>query len=286
MNAIELTNITKTLGEFRLHLPTLTVEQGLVTGFIGENGAGKTTTIKLMMNMLFADQGSIKILGLDMPKDIIKIKDQIGFIADPIGFPERLTLKQLHDAISPFYSQWDERIYRQYMNRFHLDDGKKYTDLSKGMKKQFDLITALSHHPKLLILDEPTANLDPLARDELLNILLEHVTEEESTIFFSTHITSDLDKIADHLIFLNHGEILLEDNKDDLLDNHRIIRGKTALLISEIEKYCLHVTKNSFGFEALCKDWQKVYDLLGDEAVYDKATLNDIFIAYIQQSRQ
>lgn len=285
MNAIEITNLTKTLGSFQLRLSKMTVQRGLITGFIGQNGSGKTTTIKLLMNMLFADTGQINILGKDINDNFLSTKQQIGYAGDKMGFTERLTLKQIAYTISPFFEQWDDDLFSCYIKRFHLDLHKRYSELSKGMKQQFDLIIALAHHPQLLLLDEPTANLDPLARDELLEILRELTANENVSVFFSTHITSDLEKIADHIIFLHQGTIIMEGDKDDLLENHRLIKGKTAHLVPEVEDLFLHISRNQFGFEALTANWRQAYDVLGDEAIYDKASLEDVFIGYVQNQR-
>lgn len=285
MNVIEMRNITKTLGTFRLNLPQLDIKQGYITGFIGENGSGKTTTIKLMMNMLFADSGQIEILGMDMPKQAIEIKQQIGYMGDQMGYPTKMPIKQLKKCLSAFYINWDDNLYQQYMQHFQLPENKPYADLSKGMKKQFDLIMALSHHPKLLLLDEPTANLDPLAREQFLDILLTQMEKDDLSVFFSTHITSDLDKVADEIIFLHQGTLLMTDTRDHLLESHRIVRGKTSLLIPEVEKTFIHTQRNNFSFEALSCNWQATQELLGNEAVYERASLEDIFIHYVAHSK-
>lgn len=285
MNIIEMQNITKTLGSFHLDLNELNVQQGYITGFIGENGSGKTTTIKLLMNMLFADSGHIRILGMDMPEQATTIKQSIGYMGDQMGYPEKLRLRQLKNCIASFYSKWDEKLYQKYIQHFQLDENKRYSDLSKGMRKQFDLIMALSHHPQLLLLDEPTANLDPLARDQFLDILLDQMDHDDLSVFFSTHITSDLDKVADDIIFLHHGHLLMTDTRDHLLETHRLVRGKSSLLIPEVERTLVHAQRSSFGFEGLCSDWQRTYELLGDEAIYERASLEDIFIHYVARSQ-
>ncbi len=285
MNVIEMQDITKTLGTFRLELPALTVQQGYITGFIGENGSGKTTTMKLLMNMLFADSGHIRLLNMDMPAKDIQIKQHIGYMGDQMGYPEKLRLEQLKNCIAAFYTDWDENLYQKYRQHFQLDDHKRYSDLSKGMKKQFDLIMALSHHPQLLLLDEPTANLDPLARDQFLDILLSQMEDENLSVFFSTHITSDLDKVADEIIFLHGGRLLMTDTRDHLLETHRLVKGKSSLLIPEVEQTFVHIQRNNFGFEALSNNWQHTYEVLGEEAVYERASLEDIFIHYVAHSQ-
>lgn len=285
MNVIEMHNISKTLGTFHLNLPELIIRQGYITGFIGENGSGKTTTIKLMMNMLFSDTGTISILGMKLPEKAVDIKQQIGYMGDLMGYPENIPIGKLKRSLAAFYPTWDDALYKRYMQHFQLAENKTYADLSKGMKKQFDLIMALCHHPRLLLLDEPTANLDPLAREQFLDILLTQMDQDDLSVFFSTHITSDLDKVADEIIFLHQGSLLLTDTRDHLLETHRIIRGKTSLLVPEVEKTFIHAQRNEFSFEALSNDWQATHELLGSEAVYERASLEDIFIHYVAHSQ-
>lgn len=157
MKAIEMQNVTKKLGDFQLDLPKLAIEEGYITGFIGENGSGKTTTIKLIMDMIFPDSGDIHVFGRNAHQDSQAIKQDIGYMGDMMGYMGALTLNALKNSIAPFYHRWDQPLYQSYLKSFQLDEKKTYNSLSKGMKKKFDLIMALSHHPKLLLLDEPTA---------------------------------------------------------------------------------------------------------------------------------
>lgn len=280
MSAIEISNLTKTLNEFELNIENLNIEKGFITGFIGPNGSGKTTTIKLIMNMLIKESGSIKIFGKEYKSDDISINETIGYVGDIPGYVHENKLKNIKRGVSVFYKNWDEVLYKKYLNQFKLDENKRYKDLSKGQQKKFELVMALSHHPKIIIMDEPTANLDPLVRNEFLEILQEHIEKEEATVFYSTHITSDLDKVSDYLVFIYNGKIILKGEKDIILDNHRIIRGNKNLIDNDTKKELVSFKENQFGFEGLTSNVKSAYEVFGEEVVYDKANLEDILMYY------
>lgn len=287
MNSIEIHDLKKTLGSFHLSIPHLEVPEGYITGFIGENGAGKTTTIKLMMNHLFPDQGQISLLGNDSHQKDQHFKEQIGYVGDVAGFTIQATLRQLKEMTRVFYSQWDDVFFNQLMRRFELDPRKLFKDLSKGQQKQFSLAIALAHHPRLLLMDEPTTNLDPLIRQDFLDILQMQLEQEGVTVFFSSHITSDLDKIADFILFLHKGQPLLNmQPKDRMLETHRLVKGPAALFTPETRAHLLNVTKSDFGYTALTTQYDETYELLGQEAVYDVPTLEDLFIGYVRGEGQ
>lgn len=280
MKAIEIRNLNKKLNEFELDINKLDIEKGYITGFIGPNGSGKTTTIKLIMDMLFKDSGSIKIFGKESSQNDINTKELIGYVGDVAGYLHEAKLKNIKKSVSVFYKNWDDDLYEKYINQFKLNENKKYKDLSKGQQKKFELVMALSHHPKLIIMDEPTANLDPLVRNEFLEILQEHIEKEEATVFYSTHITSDLDKVSDYLVFIFEGNIILAGDRETILENHRIIRGKNELLDSDTKKELISYTKNSFGFDGLTANVKNAYEIFGEEVVYDKVNLEDILMYY------
>lgn len=280
MSAIEISNVTKTLNEFELNIENLNIEKGFITGFIGPNGSGKTTTIKLILNMIFKDSGSIKIFGKEYKSDDIDIKQMIGYVGDVSGYIPESKLKDIKKGISVFYKNWDEKVYQKYVEKFKLNENKRYKDLSKGQQKKFELVMALSHHPKIIIMDEPTANLDPLVRNEFLEILQEHIEKEEATVFYSTHITSDLDKVSDYLVFIYNGKIILKGERDIILDNHRIIRGNKNLIDNDTKKELVSFKENQFGFEGLTSNVKSAYEVFGEEVVYDKANLEDILMYY------
>lgn len=280
MNAIDIKNLNKTLEDFKLTINDIEMKKGYITGFIGPNGSGKTTTMKLIMNMLKKDSGTIKIFGKERKVDDLEIKETIGYIGDVSGYMQENKLKNIKKAIKPFYKNWDEQLYKKYIMQFKLNENKVYKELSKGQQKKFELVMVLSHHPKLIIMDEPTANLDPLVRNEFLEILQEHIEKEEATVFYSTHITSDLDKVADFLIFIYEGNIILSGNKEDILENHKIIRGNKELLDIDTKKELISYTKNSFGFSGMTSNVKNAYEVFGEEVVYDNANLEDILMYY------
>lgn len=280
MNAIDIKNLNKTLEDFKLTINDIEIKKGYITGFIGPNGSGKTTTMKLIMNMLKKDSGTIKIFGKERKVDDLEIKETIGYIGDVSGYMQENKLKNIKKAIKPFYKNWDEQLYKKYIMQFKLNENKVYKELSKGQQKKFELVMVLSHHPKLIIMDEPTANLDPLVRNEFLEILQEHIEKEEATVFYSTHITSDLDKVADFLIFIYEGHIILSGNKEDILENHKIIRGNKELLDIDTKKELISYTKNSFGFSGMTSNVKNAYEVFGEEVVYDNANLEDILMYY------
>ena len=191
MSAIKIKNLSKSFEDFSLNIKELDIKEGYVTGFIGPNGSGKTTTIKLIMNMLKKDNGTIEILGKEYKECDLYIKEQIGYVGDYSGYLHDAKISIIKKNISRFYKIWDEELYKKYINKFKLDENKTYKELSKGQKKQFELAIALAHHPKVIIMDEPTANLDPLVRNEFLEILQERIEVDNASVFYSTHITSD-----------------------------------------------------------------------------------------------
>ena len=280
MSAIKIKNLSKDFKDFSLNIKELDIKEGYVTGFIGPNGSGKSTTIKLIMNMLKKDNGSIKILGKEYKECDLSIKEQIGYVGDYSGYLHDAKISIIKKNISRFYKNWDEELYKKYINKFKLDEKKTYKELSKGQKKQFELAIVLSHHPKVIIMDEPTANLDPLVRNEFLEILQERIEVDDASVFYSTHITSDLDKVGDYLVFIYKGKIILEGDKYSILEEHRIVRGKKELLNNETKEIFISISENSFGFEGLVRNKKEAYEIFGEEVVYDKPNLEDILTFY------
>ncbi|MBP3040828.1 ABC transporter ATP-binding protein [Bacillaceae bacterium Marseille-Q3522] len=217
---LQISNLSKTYKDFSLKNINISLERGYIMGFIGPNGAGKSTTIKLIMNLIKKDSGEIRIFGMENEKNDLAIKERIGFVYDENHFYEELTVLEMKKMISPFYKRWDEDAFQKYMKEFNLPLKKQIKHLSKGMKMKFSLAIALSHHAELFIMDEPTSGLDPLVRSELLEILQMVIQDENNSVFFSTHITSDLDKIADYITLIQNGKIILKETKDQLLDQY------------------------------------------------------------------
>lgn len=282
MNAIEIRNLEKNYNNFSLTIDTLDIPEGYITGFIGPNGSGKTTTIKALLGMVKPKSGEINIFNTNIIKNV-KVKENIAYVGDEAGFLGESKLSNLHKIISKFYHNWDETLYQKYLTKFNINENKFYKDLSKGQKKQFELVMALCHHPKLLIMDEPTSSLDPIIRNEFLELMQEHIEMDNMTVFYSTHITTDLDKSADFIVMLYNGKILLKGEKDDILDNHVLVKSKKDLIDDTIKKEFISLKEYAFGFEGLIDNKKKAYELFGDEAIYEKCTLEDLLLYYTRR---
>lgn len=247
-------------------------------GFIGPNGSGKSTTIKLIMNLIKKDQGEINIFGLENEKNELAIKERIGFVYDENYFYEELTVQEMKNMIRPFYRKWNEVIFQKYVKDFNLPLKKPIKNLSKGMKMKFSLAIALSHEAELFIMDEPTAGLDPLIRSELLEILQTLIQDEKKSIFFSTHITSDLDKVADYITLINDGEIILSKTKDELIEEYCLVKGSKDKLLANHYEGFIGMKENGYGFEALSTSKKEVRKEFGDSVLIEKPTLEDILV--------
>lgn len=275
MNNLSVKNISKTYGDFKLNGISFDIPKGYIMGFIGENGAGKTTTIKAMLNIIKRDSGQVEIFGKNIDTDELAIKSDIGFVPGDAFYPKR-KVKDVTDVYKRFYPNWDETIYQNYLQTFHIDQNKKIDQLSKGMKMKYSLSLALSHHAKLLILDEPTSGLDPVARDNLLEVFQEVVSDGEISVLFSTHITSDLEKCADYITFIQEGSLIDSCSKDDLIDKYKVVNGNKEDLPS-IQNRLISYKENSFGFSAMIKTVDRVQST---KLKYSKPTLDDIMIYY------
>ena len=246
MESIVFKNVKKKLGDFVLDIPQLAIKKGYITGFVGENGAGKTTAIKLILNMIYPDSGSIEIEGCDMKTMGKKIKEEIGYVGDPTGYPEQSKLKDIKRMYAGFYKHWDEALFQKYVRRFNLKMQEQYKNLSTGQKKQFALVMALAHRPKLIILDEPTSGLDPVVRQDILDLLMEHMQDERVSIFYSTHITSDLEHAGDYLVYIKNGKILINEPLGELLESYCIVKANKDLFKKEITQQLLGYRITSF----------------------------------------
>jgi len=275
---IEITNLRKNFKDFSLRDINLSLEEGFIMGFIGPNGAGKSTTIKLMMNLLKKDGGEIKLFGLDHLDYEREIKNRIGFVYDENHFYEELTVTEMKNIIAPLYQKWDPGLFSKFVCDFDLPVKKKIKDLSKGMKMKFSLAVALSHHADLILMDEPTSGLDPLIRRELLEILSEIIQDENKGVFFSTHITSDLDRIADYVTLIHQGEIVFSVPKDQILDNYGLVKGERELLNIDIKKHFIGLKENQFGFEALVKEKREIKKKYGEKVLIERPTLEDVML--------
>ena len=223
MNAIELSHINKSFGDFAIRDLNLTVPSGTICGLVGENGAGKSTTIRLLMGALRPDSGTASVLGVDVTSlEFRKVKENVGVVLDEAYFPESLNAVQVGKIMAATYRRWDQRLYDSYLKRFDLPEKKQFKDFSRGMRMKLAIAVALSHQPKLLVLDEATAGLDPIVRDEVLDIFNEFTREEDHSILISSHILSDLEKLCDYIAFIHKGDLLFCEEKDQLLEQYGI----------------------------------------------------------------
>lgn len=276
-NAIEIKNLCKSFKDFSLKDISFSLPMGYIMGFVGENGAGKTTTIRLILNMINRESGEIKVFGLDNILDERKIKQDIGAVFDDIYFVESWKVKEVERAIKSFYSNWSSKLFNKYVSDFHLPMDKKVKDLSRGMKMKLMLAVAMSHEAKLLILDEPTSGLDPVARDELLGILGKYVEDGQKSILFSTHITSDLEKIADYITVIEHGNIFYSGTKDDLLESFCIVRGGPHDLTDSLKERIIGLTTNIAGFAGMMPTSEMKH--LAPEIVAETPTIDEILVS-------
>ncbi|MBM7871231.1 ABC-2 type transport system ATP-binding protein [Clostridium pascui] len=282
-NILEVRGLRKNYSDFTLKDINFSLERGYIMGFIGPNGAGKSTTIKLIMNLIKKNNGEIKIFGLDNVAHEKDIKQKIGFVYDENYYYEELTINEMKKIISPFYKNWDEKSFQSYIKQFDLNPKKKIKELSKGTKMKFSLAVALSHGAELIIMDEPTSGLDPVFRREILDILYSLIQDENKSIFFSTHITTDLEKVADYITFINKGEIVFSMPKDNILDKYAIVKGSKKLLDLDTKKEFLNISENSFGFEALTDNTTKIRSLFKDNVIIERPSLEDIMVHTVKK---
>ena len=284
--AIEMKNVVKAYDSgFRLGELNITIPSGVIVGLIGENGAGKTTMIKSLLNVIRIDQGTIRIFEQDHQQQESKIKEDIGVVLDQTFFPELLTPKEINSIMKDIYSSWDQKFFFQYLKDFSLTVDKQIRKMSKGMRKKLEIATALAHHPKLLILDEPTSGLDPVVRNEVLDLFLDFIQEEVHTILFSTHITSDLEHLADQIIFINQGKILLNQSRDELLDSYGILKCPLEQMDTIDTQDYIAYKKNRYDAEFLVTNRRAVQKKYTDSIV-DPASLEDIMVFMIKGVRK
>ncbi|MDO3409762.1 ABC transporter ATP-binding protein [Saccharibacillus sp. CPCC 101409] len=250
MLALEVRHLHKKYADFQLKDVSFQLEKGYIMGFIGANGAGKTTTIKSILNMIRVDSGEIRVLGKNIAEHEMELKQDIGCAFGDIDFYTRSKIKTLTAITKKFYKNWSDDVYYSYLRRFKLDENKKIAELSRGMKVKYSLALALSHGAKLLILDEPTSGLDPVSRDDLLGVFQQLIMDGEISILFSTHITSDLEKCADFITFIQDGRIVASAEKNDLLESYRLLSGSEKQL-HEVKERLISYKINSFGFTGL-----------------------------------
>lgn len=284
-NAIEIQKLTKKYDEqFSLGEINLTIPSGVIVGLIGENGAGKTTLIKCILNIIKKDSGSIKIFNKDINSYENLIKEDIGVVLDDMFLPEVLTVKDVNTIMKDVYKTWDSNLYFQYLNDFKIEKSKKINKLSKGMRKKLEIAVSLAHHPKLLILDEPTSGLDPIVRSEVLDIFLKFLSDDEHTILLSTHITSDLEHIADKIIFIDKGQIILDESRDNIMDDYGVLKCDLDTFSKIDEKDIIAYKKNKYDCSILINNIKSAKKKYKD-CIIDKITLEDLMLLMIKGER-
>lgn len=280
-NILEVKNLSKKYKNFELRDINFELPKGMIMGFIGENGAGKTTTIKSILNIVNDYSGEIKVFGLDVRKNDKEVKENIGVVLDDMFFPEILTPIDINTILKDVYTNWDSNLYFKYLEEFSLTKNSQIRTFSKGMRKKLEIATALSHHPKLLLLDEATSGLDPIARNEVIDIFQEFIQNEECSILLSTHITTDLEHIADYITFINDGEILLSKTKDELIEKYGIVKCSEVDFKKIDKKDFIKYKKSKYGYEVLVenkKEFNEKYNI----STIDKITLEDLMVLMIK----
>ena len=276
-NAIEIRDLTKDYGAFKLDHVSITVPGGTIMGLIGENGAGKSTTIKCLLDLIHPDSGTITLLGRDNRTGERAVLEDVGVVLDEAMFHDALTAAQVGTSQRRLSRSWDPALFRRYLGQLSLPEKQENKTFSRGMKMKLAIAAALSHHPKLLILDEATSGLDPVVRDEILDEFLSFIQDESHAILISSHITSDLEKAADYVTFLHQGRVFLQGAKDELLDAY----GKLTCARSDLERVdrslLAGVRTNQFGCEALVKD-RAVFRRAYPDLAVDPVSLEEIMV--------
>ncbi|SDE58614.1 ABC-2 type transport system ATP-binding protein [Fontibacillus panacisegetis] len=278
---LQVENLTKQYTDFKLDHVSFNIPKGTIMGLIGENGAGKSTTINAILDLIQKDDGTVTFWGQELSSNPRQLKENIGVVFDGINFHETLTPAKVGKISAAAYKQWDFDTFNNFMRKFQLPMNKEIKTFSKGMKMKLSIAVALSHYPKLLILDEATSGLDPIMRDDILDIFLEFVQDENHSILMSSHITTDLEKIADYITFIHQGEVLFSKPKDELIYHYGIIRCGTSVFDSIDKSEVLAYRKCDYQWEVLVaeKDTaQRKYK----NTVIDNATIDDILLLYVK----
>ncbi|MDE7284289.1 MAG: ABC transporter ATP-binding protein [Lachnospiraceae bacterium] len=285
-NILELQQISKTFpkSNFTLDKLSFSLPYGAIMGFVGENGAGKTTTIGCILNTVKKDNGTIKLFGKEMSDEDTDIREKIGVVYDGDNFPGFWTATQLSQVMGSLYKQWDNALYMKYLDDFHLPAKQKIKDYSRGMSMKLAIAAALSHHPQLLILDEATSGLDPVMRDDMLDVFLEFVQEENHSILLSSHITSDLEKVADYITFIHNGKLIMTASKNDLVYNYAVMRCKESQFLALNPSDIIAYRKRDFQTDVLVsngKETQRKYR----DVVVDHVSVDEIMLLLVKGER-
>lgn len=284
-NAIEIRNVSKRYKTFELDDISFTVPKGCIMGFIGQNGAGKTTTLQSILNICRIDGGEIKLFGLDHVEDEKEIKQRIAVVFDQLPFHDVFKLKDISKIFEGLYNEWDNRVFMSYAERFGLPSDLKIGKFSKGMKMKLQIACALSHNAELLIMDEPTAGLDPVVRDEVLHIFMEYMQNGERSVLMSSHITSNLEKIADMITFIDDGKVLLSGYRDEITGSHGILKCSKDEAKNIDPEDIVSIRTNDFGAEIMVKDRESAAAKYRN-TVIDAAGLDDIMVYYAHRGER
>ena len=280
MNALEIRNLTKSYPGFTLDHLNLTLPCGCILGLIGENGAGKSTTIKLILDMIHKDGGTVTILGRDNGEHIELIKEEIGVVTDEVGIPECLTVPQVGKVMKHTFRNWDEAEYARLIGKLSLPEKKQFKDFSRGMKMKLAIAVAMSHHSRLLILDEATSGLDPVVRDEVVEMFSDFTRDENHSILISSHIVSDLEKLCDYVAFLHQGKLLLCEEKDRLLDEYGLIHCTAEELRNLPADAVRYKKENPYGVEAMVRR-----DRIPDGVHVSPISIEELFVFMVKEAQ-
>ncbi|SEK59194.1 ABC-2 type transport system ATP-binding protein [Ruminococcus sp. YRD2003] len=275
-NILDIKGLNKAYEGFALRDVTFSLPKGYIMGFVGQNGSGKTTTIRSILNMANIDSGKISVFGLDSVTEAVAIKERLGVVFDSLYLANHLNVKQIDKQLAPFYKDWSSEEFFRRIKAFGLPDNKKVGDFSKGMKMKLMVAVALSHKAELMILDEPTSGLDPVARDELLDILSEYIADDSRSVLFSTHITSDVERIADYITILHNGKVWFTGTKDELHEKYLVLRGAEEDISSSLREKCIGFHGYRNGFDALISADHT--DEIPRELETEKASIDEILV--------
>lgn len=279
--SLKVENITKKYDDFLLDNVSFNVPKGNIVGLIGENGAGKSTTINSILDIIERDSGNVYILDSEKNKIGNNIRERIGVVFDGNNFPEDLTPQKLNNVLRSIYRSWEENKFFQLLEKFSLPKDKKIKKFSRGMKMKLSISVALSHKAELLILDEATSGLDPVVRDDILDILLDFVQDEKNSILISSHITSDLEKVADYIVFIHKGKVIFEETKDNLIYNYGIMKCKIKEFESIDKEDIIRFRKMDYGYEILVKN-KKELERKYPNFIMDNIKIEDIMLMYVK----
>lgn len=280
-NVLEVRDLRKKYARFELQDVSFTIPEGCIAGFVGNNGAGKTTTIRAILNLIHKDGGQVNILGMDMNEKREReqeIKNRIGVVTDNGGFYGMFTLKETAALFASLYKSWDDSVYKDWIRKFNLNEKQKIQELSRGMKVKFSLALAMSHHAEFLVMDEPSSGLDLITRAQILESLREYMEREGRGVFFSTHIATDIEKVADIVILIDKGRIVFQKEKDILMEEYRIAKGDMRDLSREAEELFISLQKTKYGFTGVTGRMEDIRRLVPD-ALFEKPDMEEILMA-------